>query len=125
MFVEGQEVEGQVEVEGGRSQAVHVAAGPSLVVQTAGSRIDFGRSTVELVEATWVVLRHDVGKILDHRLLEVEMAAVALNYKNQPFAGLAEDRKSQVGGWNMRGMPFVLDEVVVKKVLGTVQRSSW
>jgi len=46
MFVEGQEVEGQVEVEEGRSQAVHDAAGPNSVAQAAGSRIDLGGNIV-------------------------------------------------------------------------------
>jgi len=49
-FVGGQAVEGQVEVEEGRSQAVHGAAGLNSVVQAAGSRIDSGRNIVELVE---------------------------------------------------------------------------
>jgi len=47
MFVGGQAGEGQVEVEEGRSRAVHGAAGLYSVVQAAGSHIDFGRSIVE------------------------------------------------------------------------------
>lgn len=70
-------------------------------------------------------MRRDVGKIPGHNLLEVEMVAVALNHKNPLSAGLAEDRKTRVGGSYMRGTSFVLDEVVVKKALGTVQRNSW
>jgi len=50
MFVGGQAAEVQVEVEVGRSQAVHVAAGLSSVVQPAGSRIGSGRNIVESVE---------------------------------------------------------------------------
>jgi hypothetical protein len=49
-FVGGQAVEGQVEEVEGRSQAVHGAAGLKSVAQAAGSRIDSGRNTVELVE---------------------------------------------------------------------------
>lgn len=49
MFAEGQAVEDQVEGEGERSQVVHVAAVPSSVAQTAGSRIDSGRKIVESV----------------------------------------------------------------------------
>lgn len=72
------------------------------------------------------MVRHDVGKIPGRKLLEVEMVAVDLNHKNPLSAELAGDRKIQVWGWHMRGMSFVLDEVVVKKVFGTVQRnSSW
>jgi hypothetical protein len=70
-------------------------------------------------------VRHDVDKILGRKLLEVEMMVVALNHKNPLSAGLAEDIKTQVGGWYMRGMSFVWDEVVVKKVLGTVRRNLW
>lgn len=118
-------MEGQAEAEEGRSQAGHGAAGLSSVVQTAGSRIDSGRNIVESVEVSEVALLHDVGKILGRRLLEVEMVAVALNHKHPPSAGLAEDRKTQLGGYYMKGMSSVLDEAVVKKVFGTVQRNSW
>ena len=114
-----------MEAEGGRSQAVHGAAGLNSAVQAAGSRIDFGRNIVELVEVMQVVVHRDVGKTPGRKLLEVEMVAVALNHRNPLSAGLAEDRKTQVGGWYMRGMSFVLDEAVVKKVLGTVQRNLW
>jgi len=67
----------------------------------------------------------DVDKIQGRKFLGAEMAAVALDHKNPISVGLAEDRKIQVGGWYTRGTSFVLDEVVVKKVLGTVQRNSW
>lgn len=50
-FVGGQAVGGQAEVEEGRSQAVHGAAGLNSVAQVAGSRIDSERSIVELLEA--------------------------------------------------------------------------
>ena len=71
------------------------------------------------------MLHHDVGMILDHMLPEVEMVAVVLNHKNQPSAGLAVDRTIQVEGYYMMGMTFALDGRVMKKILGTVQRSSW
>lgn len=91
-------MEGQVEVEEGRSQAVHGAAGLDSFAQAAGSRIDFGRSIVELMEAMQVVVCRDVGKIPGRKLLEVEMVAVVLNHKNPLSAGFAEDRKTQAGG---------------------------
>jgi len=71
------------------------------------------------------VLCRDVGRIPGRRLLEVETVAAALIHKNQLSVGLAEDRKTRVGGWYMKGLSFVLDEVVAKKVLDIVQRSSW
>ena len=59
------------------------------------------------------MLCHDVGKILDHRLLVVERVDAGLNRKNPPSAGLAGYRKTRFEGWYKRGMSFVLDEVVV------------
>jgi hypothetical protein len=44
------------------------------------------------------VVRRDVGKIPGRKLLEVETVAVALNHKNPLSAGLAEDKKNQIGG---------------------------
>jgi hypothetical protein len=71
------------------------------------------------------VVCRDVDKIPGRKFLEAEMVAVVLNHKSPLSVGLAEDRKTQVGGWYTRGTSFVLDEVVVRKVLGIVQRNSW
>ncbi len=44
------------------------------------------------------MLYHDVDRIQGRRLLEVEMVVAALSRKNQPSAGLVENRKTRVGG---------------------------
>lgn len=118
-------VGGQVVEEVERSQVVHGAAGMDLVAKNGDSRTGPGRNIVELVAVMWIALRHDAGKILDRNFLEVEMMDAALGHKNQLSAGVAEDRKILIGGWCMMGMPFVLNGVVMRRVVGSVQRNSF
>jgi hypothetical protein len=125
MFAEGQVVGGQVEVGAAHSQAAHGAVGLGWFVKTGGSHIDSERSIVELAEVMRVVQRHDVGTTRGRSFLGVEMVAFALHQKARLSAEFAGGRKIQVWDWYMMGMLFVLDEVMAKKVFGTVQKNWW